>query len=433
MGSGGVSALPALGVFALTLFLVIRRPYGLSVALGAAAGGVLALLLGLVHLADVLAVWGATWNATFTLIALIVLSLLLDAAGLFRFLALHLARLAGGSSGRLFAWLVLFGAALAALFANDGAVLILTPIGLELCALLSFTRAASLALLFAVGFVVDAASLPLVTSNLTNIISADVFGVDFARYAAVMLPVNFVGVLVSLAVLWPPARRALPIRYDPDVLPRPESSLKAPLTCFFGSGLLALLLAGFFWAPSHGVPVSAVALGTAAALLLVAAVERRVALGPVLRGAPWDVVVFSLGMYLVVYALRGAGLTALIGGALAWLTAHGAAATAFGTGGLIGALSALTNNLPAVLIGALSIQHVQAAPAARELMVYANVVAADIGPKLTPIGSLATLLWLGLLERRGVRVSWGEYLRFGLRATPPVLLIALAALLWRLG
>lgn len=93
----------------------------------------------------------------------------------------------------------------------------------------------------------------------------------------------------------------------------------------------------------------------------------------------------------------------------------------------------MTNNLPAVLIGALSIEYASVPPAARELMVYANVVAADIGPKLTPIGSLATLLWLGLLERRGLHVSWGEYLRLGALVTLPVLLVALAALALRLG
>lgn len=275
-----------LGVFALTLYLLVFRPRGLSVAAGALTGAALALLLGLVGWADVRAVWNDTWNATLTLVALIVLSLLLDAAGLFRFLALHLARQAGGHSGRLFALLVVFGALLAALFANDGAVLILTPIALSLCSVLGFSRAASLGLLFAVGFVADAASLPLVTSNLTNIISADLFGLPFARYAAVMGPVNLVGVAVSLGVLWLMFRHTWPARYDLAALPPPASALLAPRTCWTGAGLMAALLAGFFLAPGVGVPVSGVALLTAAVLLGVAALERRVALGPVLRGAP---------------------------------------------------------------------------------------------------------------------------------------------------
>jgi arsenical pump membrane protein len=387
----------------------------------------------LVSAADLLTVWGATWNATFTLIALIVLSLLLDAAGLFRFLALHLARGAGGHTGRLFALLVLFGAVLAALFANDGAVLILTPIALELCALLGFARPAALAVMFATGFIVDAASLPLVTSNLTNIISADLFGQNFGEYASVMLPVNAAAVAASLGVLWGVFRRALPPCYDAAALPAPASALRDPLTCGVGAGLMGLLLLGFFLAPALELPVSAVALVAAAALLLTALAGRRLTVGPVLRGAPWDVVVFSLGMYLVVYALHNAGLTRSLAGLLTALAPQGPAAVAFGTGGLLTALSAGANNLPAVLTGALGIQAAAVPPETRELMVYANVIAADIGAKLTPIGSLATLLWLGLLGRRGLHVSWGEYLRLGVLVTLPVLAASLAALVLRLG
>lgn len=427
-----MTLLLALGIFAVTLVLVIARPWGLSVATGALLGAALALLLGLVTLSDVLAVWRATWNATLTLIALIILSLLLDQAGLFRFLALHVARLAGGHTGRLFALLVLFGALLAALLANDGAVLILTPIALELCAVLAFSRAASLAVLFAAGFVVDAASLPLVTSNLTNIITADLFGLDVARYASVMVPVNAAGVAASLAALWCVFRRDLPARYDVRALPPPAGALRDQATSVVGAGVMGLLLLGFFLAPAAHVPVSAVALGAAGVVLLTVR-GRGLGVVTVLRAAPWDVVLFSLGMYLVVYALRDAGLTALLAGGLGALAPHGPWAVTFGTGGLVTALSAVTNNLPAVLIGGLSIEEAAVAPGTRELMVYANVVAADIGPKLTPIGSLATLLWLGLLARRGLHVSWGEYLRLGVRVTVPVLAVALAALALRLG
>src|SRR6476646_1103461 len=197
-----------------TVALVIWRPLGIGPARAATLGAVVALLLGVVHVSDLPTLWNATWNATLSLVGLIVLSLLLDAAGLFRWAALHVARWGGGSGRRLLALLVVFSAVVAALFANDGGVLILTPIVLELAALLNLNRAATLTVALAVGFVVDAASLPLTVSNLTNIIAADAFKLGFGAYAGVMLPVDLAVVLACLGTLLLAYGRTLPRRYD---------------------------------------------------------------------------------------------------------------------------------------------------------------------------------------------------------------------------
>jgi arsenical pump membrane protein len=425
----------ALILFLATLALVIWQPRGLGIGWSAMGGAVLALLTGVISWADVPVVWQIVWDATFTFVALIVISVLLDEAGFFQWAALHVARWGGGRGHWLFPLVVVLGALITAVFANDGAALLLTPIVVAILLRLNFTPVATLAFVVATGFVADTTSLPLVISNLVNIVSANYFGITFNRYAAVMVPVNIVSLLATLGVLWLAYRRQVPQYYPLAQLEAPATALRDRLVFRAAFPMLVLLLLGYFVLAPLGVPVTAVT-GTAALVLLALAgrwhrAGRGAVLSPVkvLREAPWQIVIFSLGMYLVVYGLRNAGLTGSLATALVWLAGHGPWVAAIGTGFGAALLSSVMNNLPGVLVGALSIEQAQGIPPlTRELMIYANVIGCDLGPKFTPIGSLATLLWMHVLARKGITIGWGQYMRIGLAITPPVLLVVLAAL-----
>jgi arsenical pump membrane protein len=425
--------LTAILIFIFTLVLVIWQPRGLGIGWSASLGAVIALVLGVVHLSDIAVVWGIVWNATATFVAVIIISLLLDEAGFFEWAALHVARWGGGRGRLLFAFIVLLGAAVSALFANDGAALILTPIVMAMLVALGFTPAATLAFVMAAGFIADTASLPLIVSNLVNIVSADFFRIGFDDYAAVMVPVNVASVLASLAVLMLYFRRGIPASYDVGQLKAPSAAIKDLATFRAGWVVLVLLLIGFFGLEPLGVPVSAVAAVGAALLLAVAARGSVISTRKVLRGAPWQIVVFSLGMYLVVYGLRNAGLTDRIAGLLNIFAQSGVWGAAMGTGFLTALLSSVMNNMPTVLIGALSIDASSATGVVKEAMIYANVIGCDLGPKITPIGSLATLLWLHVLAKKGTAIAWGYYFQVGIVLTVPVLFVTLAALAFRLG
>lgn len=424
--------LTALLIFIATLILVIWQPRGLGIGWSASLGAVAALLAGVVQPGDIPVVWHIVWNATATFIAIIVISLLLDEAGFFEWAALHVARWGQGNGWRLFALFVLLGAAVSALFANDGAALILTPIVISMLLALGFSAAATLAFVMAAGFIADTASLPLVVSNLVNIVSADFFNISFNRYASVMVWVNLAAVAASLGMLMLYFRRSIPARYDMAHIKPPQSAIRDSATFKAGWAVLALLLVGFFGLEPLGVPVSATAAACALLLLGVAGRGHQISTRKVMRGAPWQIVIFSLGMYLVVYGLRNAGLTGEVASLLNLFAQGGVWCAAFGTGFLAALLSSVMNNLPAVLVGALSIDASQATGVVKEAMVYANVIGSDLGPKITPIGSLATLLWLHVLARKGIKIGWGYYFKVGVVLTVPVLSVALAALALRL-
>lgn len=328
---------------------------------------------------------------------------------------------------------MLLGAAVSALFANDGAALIITPIVITMLLALRFSPAATLAFVMAAGFIADTASLPFVVSNLVNIVSADYFKLSFNEYAAVMVPVNFVSIAASLAMLFWFFRKDVPGTYALNELKQPKEAIRDHATFVAGWWVLGLLLVGFFVIEPLGVPISAIAAVCAALLYVIAARGHVIGTTQVLKEAPWQVVVFSLGMYLVVYGLKNAGLTDYIAQLLNIFAAQGLWAATFGTGLLIAVLSSIMNNLPTVLVGALSIDAANVDAVTQQAMVYANVIGADLGPKITPVGSLATLLWLHVLARKNIKISWGYYFKVGVVLTLPVLLVTLSALAIRLS
>ncbi|QHQ25803.1 arsenic transporter [Pectobacterium parvum] len=420
-------------IFLLTLIFVIWQPRGLGIGWSASIGAVFALLSGVIHLSDIPVVWNIVWNATATFIAVIIISLLLDESGFFEWAALHVSRWGNGRGRLLFTWIVLLGAAVSALFANDGAALILTPIVIAMLLALGFSKGTTLAFVMAAGFIADTASLPLIVSNLVNIVSADFFSLGFTEYASVMVPVDIAAILATLVMLHVFFRKDIPATYDVSRLKVPASAIKDQATFSAGWVVLILLLTGFFVLEPLGIPVSAIAAAGALILFAVAKKGHAINTSKVLRGAPWQIVIFSLGMYLVVYGLRNAGLTEYLSAILNQFAEEGLWTATLGTGFLAAFLSSVMNNMPTVLIGALSIDGSTASGVVKDAMIYANVIGCDLGPKITPIGSLATLLWLHVLSQKNMTISWGYYFRTGIVMTLPVLLVTLVALALRLS
>ncbi|HCT7640623.1 TPA: arsenic transporter [Morganella morganii] len=420
-------------IFILTITFVIWQSKGLGIGWSATAGAVLALIFGVISFQDIPIVWNIVWNATATFVAVIIISLLLDESGFFEWAALHVAKWGGGKGKLLFSYIVLLGATVAALFANDGAALILTPIVIAMLLALGFNKGTTLAFVMAAGFIADTASLPLIVSNLVNIVSADFFNIGFTEYASIMVPVDIAAIIATLAMLHWFFRKDIPKQYDVTKLSEPTLAIKDMTTFKTGWLVLVLLLIGFFVLEPLGIPISAIAAIGALILWVIAARGHTINTKKVLRGAPWQIVIFSLGMYLVVYGLRNAGLTDYLSEMLNYLADKGLWVATIGTGFITAFLSSIMNNMPTVLIGALSIEGSEASGLIQQAMVYANVIGADLGPKITPIGSLATLLWLHVLSQKNMTITWGYYFKTGIIMTIPVLIVTLVALVLRLS
>jgi len=397
-----------------TLILIAVRPRGIGEPWLAAGGAVALLLLGAVGPGDVWQTLAETADVLLFLLGMMVLTGLVERAGVVDRLAEGVAGLAGGSGRRLFALVFALGAVVTALLSLDVTVLVLTPI---VYALALRRRLDALPFMFACTFVAHTGSLLLPVSNLTNLLVYNRLDLGFAAFAATMWWPSLAAVGVNLLLFLWLFRRRLPDRFDPAPDPMPA----VDWWFWAAAAILGATLAGLFVSGLAHRPLAWAALAGGGALLAVGLGGRRVGLGEVVASVSWSLFVFVVGMFLLVRGFERvwldrldprlpaeplpALLTAVVGNALG---------------------SNVVNNVPMTLVS-LSLLP-RADGAVRDILAYGTLVGANLGPTLTTYGSLATMLWLALVRRRGLDVATAEYLKVALLTVPPVLTAATLAL-----
>lgn len=412
------------------MLLVFWRPFGLPLWVFSTLGAVGAYCLNVVDLGDIWRVWAMVWDSTLTLVGLILLTLLLDKLGFFNFLSLVMMNLLSAgknaiSTLRFYVFIVLFSAILSAVFANDGAILILTPL---IFTLLKEDKSKHLTsplivFLLLVSFLSDFASNPFVISNLTNIITAQFFNFSPLYFSAMMLlPQIFI--LLCFGIFWLYLRRILPRFIE-------FKSLEKNISRFgivFCLGLVCLLLFGILFSHSLGLPLSSFTLLCAFLAFCYGILIKRVQFAD-LKRAPFGIVLFSLGLFIVVFGLKNGGILQILSDKLPYFIELPQSLQILSMGFASGIGSSVMNNLPMVMLGNLTIADFAPHLDSLESLVMAHLLGCNIGSKLTPIGSLATLLWLESLKIHGIHIGFMRYMAVAFVVTLPVLFFGLCGLI----
>lgn len=416
----GVDALLAGVILIATLLLILTRPRDIGEAWWAALGGGATLILGLVTLREVGEILVETSDALLLLLGMMALSAAAEKAGFFDWAATFAARSGNGSVRRLYVMVFMVGTLVTAVLSLDATAIVLTPIVYGMVVRL---RLRPLPFVFACAYTANTASLFLPVSNLTNLLAYNAFDLDFPRFALVMLLPATLAVVTNVLVFLFLFRGDLRGGYAEDSFFVAENRPFFLLAAFGVAGVLV----AFFAASLFGFPIGAAAVVVGGVVVAVATLRGWTSLRETAREVSWGLFALVIGLFIVVRAAEDAGLTRLVADALSFVGSGQRLTEILAVAGGSALGSNIVNNVPATLIAINGIEPLLSR-GATDAVVYAALIGTNVGPNLTIVGSLATLIWLSIIRGRGVEVGAWDYLKVGLFATPPILLAAVFGL-----
>lgn len=397
---------------------VAWRPHGLGPTVGAALAVGVAALGGAVELSDLRTAADAQWRAYVTLAAVMTMTSAAERMGLLERLAAIIEPRTRGPVKHAFRVTFALSALVAAALSNDAAILLMTPTVILLLRTVYPKRHPKFVVPFAVAVFAAAGVAPLVISNPMNLIFCDHAGIGFNAYAVAMIPVAIAGWIVAYAVLAWIFRHALS---DPSpalgawpTAPERLGTASLVVLATVAAALCAYPIFAYYDLPLW--PVAAAGAGICIAVSLHAGHRSSALVG----GIAWTIFPFLMGVFILAMALERVG-------AVSWLRSlYESSPAPVGTIGVTSAVgSAALNNHPMSVLNAFALE---ASPDPGSTRSLAALVGGDLGPRLLPVGSLASLLWYDLLRKHQVEVKVTTFIRVGVLLTVPTLAVSLLVL-----
>ena len=432
-------------VFLATMLVIFWRPRGMNEAWPAAVGAGIILVTGIVSQEDILDIISKIGGASVTIMATIVMAVILESFGFFHWAAAKLARLSKGSGYRLYWNIQLLCFLMTLLFNNDGSILITTPILILLLKNIQLKPRQQIPYLLSGALIATASSAPIGVSNIVNLIALNIIDMSLWMHTAMMFVPATIGLLFMSYLMYRVVRNKLPKTLPDSIMDIEETffiknfhPLKTKITVETKRKrtqfMMKILLFVFvmrcllFVASYVNVPIEIVAVLGSVVLLIWRWYHLRTNPVDILKKTPWHILIFAFSMYVIIYGLHNVGLTALL---VQWcepIVNQGLFQASFIMGGLVSLLSNLFNNHPALMIGTITLTEMGLDPITLKTIYLANIIGSDMGSLLLPIGTLASLIWMHILRRNKIDVSWKDYLSVSLIVIPLTTIVTLTLL-----
>ena len=434
-------------VFLLTMIIIFWRPGGLNEAWPAAIGAGIIIITGLVSRSDIADIISKIGGASITILATIVMAVILESFGFFHWAAARLASLAKGSGYRLYWYIQLLCFLMTLLFNNDGSILITTPILILLLKNLQLKPHQQIPYLLSGALIATASSAPIGVSNIVNLIALNIVHMTLYMHTAMMFVPATLGLLFMSWLMYMVLKKKLPkqlptsaynieevffTKHFHPLKAKDSIDTKSKRTKFMLKVLLFVFLMRclLFVASFFAIPIEIVAVIGSLVLLLWRWYYLRTNPVDILKKTPWHILIFAFSMYVIIYGLHNAGLTAWLVQVCEPIVNQSLLYASFIMGGLVSLLSNIFNNHPALMIGTITLTEMGLDPITLKTIYLANIIGSDMGSLLLPIGTLASLIWMYILKQNKMKVKWKDYLSVSLIVIPLTTIVTLFLLFY---